>query len=186
MPIQNYKPEKKAEPKEDIQNKSQPEWNLKKSPILKGVIIGIIAVSIIFGGIFVSMYHSFVVTTSGMEPELQIFDLIRYDEIPFNEIKIGDVIVYYSPSEQDRVIVHRVVSIIDDDPLTLKAKGDARPTSIPGTDFPITEKEYIGRVDSITPGGGHISKVFTPPLNIVIIIVAFVTPIVIMKKREKN
>jgi len=177
---------KEAEPKKDIQYKTQPEWNLKKSPILKGVIIGIIAVSIIFGGIFVSMYHSFVVSTSGMEPELQIFDLIRYDEIPFNEIKIGDIIVYYSPSEQDKVIVHRVSAITNEDPLTIRTKGDARPTSIPGTDFPITKEEYIGKIVTIVPGGGHIAKVFAPPFNIIILVAAFVIPIVIMKIRERK
>jgi len=180
MPIQNYKPEKEEEPVK------KSEWSPKKSPILKGVIIGIIAVSIIFGGIFVSMYHSFVVSTSGMEPELQIFDLIRYDEIPFNEIKIGDIIVYYSPSEQDKVIVHRVSAITNEDPLTIRTKGDARPTSIPGMDFPITEEEYIGKVAYVIPQVGYVTRVLTPPFNIIILVAAFVIPIVIMKIRERK
>jgi len=162
------------------------EWNPKKSPTVKGIFIGIIMVSIIFGGIFVSMYHSFVVSSGGMAPELQIFDLIRYNEVPFKEIKINDIIVYYSPSEQDTVIVHRVAAILNEDPFTIRTKGDANPASIPGTDFPITEKEYIGKIVTIIHGGGHITKVFAPPFNIIILVAAFVIPIVIMKKRGKK
>ena len=48
-----------------------------------------------------------------------------------------------------RVIVHRVVSILDDNPKTIRTQGDANPGSIPGTDFPITEEEYIRKNCSI-------------------------------------
>jgi len=181
--LRKYDSDKKKE-NEPIQNK-EPEVSWKY-PILKGVIIGIIAVSIIFGGVYLSLSQSFVVSTSGMEPALEVFDLIRYNKVPFNEIKVGDIIVFYSPSEQDKVTVHRVDAIINEDPLTIRAKGDARPTSIPGTDYPITEEEYIGRIDSIFPGGGYISRVYTPSLSIFIIIVAFVIPIVIMRILEKR
>ena len=181
--LRKYDNDKKKE-NEPIQNK-EPEVSWKY-PILKGVIIGIIAVSIIFGGVYLILSQSFVVSTSGMEPALEVFDLIRSNKVPFNEIKVGDIIVFYSPSEQDKVTVHRVDAIINEDPLTIRAKGDARPTSIPGTDYPITEEEYIGRIDSIIPGGGYISRVYTPPLSIFIIIVAFVTPIDIMRILEKR
>jgi len=179
-PIQNNVPEK------EVELVKESEWSPKKSPTVKGIFIGVIVVSIIFGGMYLILSQSFVVSTSGMEPELQIYDLIRYNEVPFNEIQIGDIIAYYSPSEQDKVIVHRVAEITNEDPLTIRTKGDARPTSIPGMDFPITEDEYIGRIDTIVPGGGQISRVFVAPFNIIILIAAFVIPIVIMKIREQK
>ena len=65
---------------------------------------------------------------------------------PFEDIEVGDIIVFDRPSDHNRVIVHRVASILDDDPKTIRTKGDANPGSIPGTDFPITEEEYLGKV----------------------------------------
>ena len=42
---------------------------------------------------------------------------IKFDwHIPFEDIKVGDIIVFDRPSDHNRVIVHRVVSIMDDDP----------------------------------------------------------------------
>ena len=65
--------------------------------------------------------------------------------------------MFNRPSGHDRVIVHRVASIIEEDPRTLRTKGDANPASIPGTDFPITEKEYIGEVAYVIPQVGYIT-----------------------------
>ena len=82
-----------------------------------------------------------------MIPELQVHDIIVVQgNIPFEDIEIGDIIVFNRPSDHNKVIVHRVVTLLDDDPKTLRTKGDANTGSIPGTDFPITEEEYIGKV----------------------------------------
>ena len=51
---------------------------------------------------------------------------------------IGDIIVFDRPSDHDRVIVHRVESITNENPIELRTKGDANSASIPGTDYPIT------------------------------------------------
>ena len=67
------------------------------------------------------------------------------------------------------MIVHRVFSIVEEDPLTIRTKGDANPTSIPGTDFPITEEEYIGKVAYVIPQVGYVTRVLTPPINYIII-----------------
>ena len=87
----------------------------------------------------------------------------------FENVRVGDIIVFNRPSGQDRVIVHRVTSITNEDPFTIRTKGDANPTSIPGTDFPITEEEYIGKVAYVIPQVGYITRVLTPPINYIII-----------------
>lgn len=141
--------------------------------ILKDIIIVVIGVLIIWMGlrvVFGTENPFYVVSSGSMVPELQIFDvLVVQGNDPFESVKIGDIIVFNRPSGQDRVIVHRVTSITNEDPFTIRTKGDANPTSIPGTDFPITEEEYIGKVAYVIPQVGYITRVLTPPINYIII-----------------
>jgi len=141
--------------------------------IKKDIIIVVIGVLIIWMGLRVvsGTDNPFYVVSSGsMVPELQVYDvLVVNGHIPFVEIEVGDVIVFNRPSGQDRVIVHRVAAITDDDPFTIRTKGDANPTSIPGTDFPITEEEYIGKVATVIPQIGFITQILQPPINYIII-----------------
>src|SRR3972149_4168197 len=74
---------------------------------------------------------------SGMVPKGILKDIII--------VVIGDVIVFDRPEGQDRVIVHRVAAILNEDPYTIRTKGDANPASIPGTDFPIYSSSVIGK-----------------------------------------
>lgn len=141
--------------------------------ILKDIIIVVIGVLIIWMGlrvVFGTENPFYVVSSGSMVPELQIFDvLVVQGNDPFESVKIGDIIVFNRPSGQDRVIVHRVTSITNEDPFTIRTKGDSNPTSIPGTDFPITEEEYIGKVAYVIPQVGYITRVLTPPINYIII-----------------
>ena len=125
-----------------------------------------------------------------MTPELQVYDvLIVQGHEPFEDIEIGDIIVFNRPSDHNRVIVHRVVSITDDDPITLRTKGDSNSASIPGTDFPITQEEYIGKVEYVLPQVGYVTQLLKPPINYVIIAVVIgimVVKQITKKKKEKK
>ena len=97
--------------------------------------------------------------------------------------------MFNRPSDHNRVIVHRVASILDDDPKTIRTQGDANPASIPGTDFPITEEEYIGKVEHIIPQVGYVTQLLKPPVNYVIIAIVIGVMIIkqmIKKKDEKE
>ena len=141
--------------------------------IIKDIIIVAIGVLIIWMGlrvVFGTENPFYVVSSGSMVPELQVFDvLVVQGNDPFESVKVGDVIVFNRPQGQDRVIVHRVAAIIEQDPLTIRTKGDANPTSIPGTDFPITEEEYIGKVAYVIPQVGYVTRILTPPINYIII-----------------
>ena len=127
----------------------------------------------------------YVVASGSMIPELEVYDvLIVQGHEPFEDIEIGDVIVFNRPSDHDRVIVHRVVSILDDEPKTLRTKGDANPASIPGTDFPITAEEYIGKVVYTLPQVGYVTQLLKPPINYIII--AIVVGVMIVKQMAKR
>lgn len=154
------------------------------------VAIGVIVIWLSLQAVFGTQNPFYVVSSGSMIPELQVHDvLVVQGHIPFEEVKVGDVIVFERPAGHDRVIVHRVASIIDDNPKTIRTKGDANPASIPGTDFPITEAEYIGKVAYVIPQVGFVTRVLSPPINyiiIAIIIGAMIFKQITKKKNEKE
>ena len=126
----------------------------------------------------------YVVASGSMIPVLQVYDIIIIQgHEPFEEVQVGDIIVFDRPSDHNRVIVHRVQAILDEDPKTVRTQGDANPTWIRGTDYPITEEEYIGKVAYIIPQVGYIIQ--SP--NYIILIVMYVGIIfgVVLFKRQK-
>jgi len=166
----------------------------RKRGFVKDLMIVIIGVIIIWVGlqlIFGTSNPFYVVSSGSMVPKLQVFDvLVVQGHDPFETVEVGDVIVFNRPSGHDRVIVHRVVSIIDDDPLTftVRTKGDANPASIPGTDFPITEEEYIGKVQYVIPQVGYVTRILAPPINyiIIVIIIGIMVFKQFTKKKHRN
>jgi len=145
---------------------------LSKKIVQEITIIGvlILAVSLGLQVSFGTLTPFYVVASGSMMPNLQVNDLLVIQaNRAFAEVQTGDVIVYERPSDHDKVIVHRVASIIGDEPKTIRAKGDANPASIPGTDFPITETEYLGTVFFVIPQAGYVSQILQPPLNIAVI-----------------
>ena len=156
--------------------------------IIKDVMIVGIGVLVIWVGLqvaFGTQNPFYVVASGSMIPVLEVYDvLIVQGHEPFEEIKVGDIIVFNRPSDHNRVIVHRVDSVLDDDPRTLRTKGDANPAPIPGTDFPITAQEYIGKVVYTLPQVGYVTQLLKPPVNYVII--AVVIGIMVAKQMTKR
>ena len=161
---------------------------MAKRSISKGVIkdIAIVAIAVIV--IWIGLQAAFgtqnpfyVVASGSMIPALQVYDIIVIQgHQPFEEVQVGDIIVFDRPSDHNRVIVHRVESILSEDPLTIRTQGDANPSFIRGTDYPITEEEYIGKVAYVIPQVGYITQILKPPMNYIII--AIVIGIMIIKQ----
>lgn len=151
--------------------------------------IGMLALWIVVQVVFGTSSPFYVVSSGSMVPELMVFDmLVVQGNIPFSDIDVGDIIVFDRPSDHDRVIVHRVDTILVDDPKTLRTKGDANPNSIPGTDYPITEEEYLGKVVYVVPQIGYVTRILTPPINYIIIVIIIGVMIAnhfINKKKER-
>ena len=161
--------------------------------VVKDIIIVAVGVLVIWIGLqvaFGTQNPFYVVASGSMIPVLKVYDvLIVSGHEPFEEIEIGDIIVFDRPSDHNRVIVHRVVSIISEDPKTIRTQGDANSGSIPGTDYPITEEEYIGKVAYTLPQVGYVTQLLKPPINYVIIAVVIgimVAKQVLKKKNEKE
>lgn len=77
---------------------------------------------------------------------------------------------------------------MDDDPKTLRILGDANSASIPGTDFPITEEEYLGKVVYAIPQIGYVTEFLKPPLNYILMSVVIGIMVIkqITNKKTKN
>ena len=147
-----------------------------------------ICVAVIWIGLqayFGAVNPFYVVSSGSMYPQLAMYDIIVITgHTPFEGVKVGDIIVFDRPKDHDKVIVHRVVAVVDDDPKTLRTKGDNNQASIPGTDFPITEQEYVGTVVHVIPQVGYITKILQPPINYIII--AVIIGIMIIRQIAKK
>ncbi|HJW20346.1 MAG TPA: signal peptidase I [Candidatus Nitrosotalea sp.] len=158
-----------------------------KSGIVKDIIIVVIGIAIIWIGLRVAFGTEnpfYVVSSGSMIPNLQIFDVIVVQgHVTFDQLKVGDIIVFNRPAIHDKVIVHRVAEILNQDPRIIRTKGDANPGSIPGTDFPITKNDYIGKVVYVVPQIGYVTRILTPPINYIII--AVIVGIMLVKQFGK-
>jgi len=160
--------------------------------VIKDILIVVVGVLIIWLGLqiaFGTQNPFYVVASGSMIPVLQVYDVIIIQgHVPFEEIEIGNIIVFNRPSDHDRVIVHRVISITDDNPKTIRTQGDANNASIPGTDFPITEEEYIGKVEYTLPQVGYVTQLLKPPRNYIIIVIVVGVMIIkqMMQKKKKD
>ncbi|HVZ62302.1 MAG TPA: signal peptidase I [Candidatus Nitrosotalea sp.] len=158
-----------------------------KSGVVKDIIIVAVGIAIIWIGLRVAFGTEnpfYVVSSGSMIPNLEIFDVIVVQgHVNFDQLKVGDIIVFNRPDGHDKVIVHRVAEILNKDPLVIRTKGDANPGSIPGTDFPITKGDYIGKVVYVIPQIGYVTRILTPPINYIII--AVIVGIMLVKQFGK-
>ncbi len=142
--------------------------------IIKNVIVFVLGVLIV-----VSIYHYlesefhnpkpfFVIYDDTMAPALGVNDLVFIgDGQMFNNTKVGDMIVFNKPAGEDRIIVHRINEITSENgKRIIITKGDASPVSIPGIDFPVDSKNYIGKVKMVIP---RIGQLLVPPISYVIL-----------------
>ena len=67
-------------------------------------------------------YKNFVIVSGSMEPTIMKKDAIFIKEVPKSEINVNDIISF---NEDDVVVTHRVIEIINEDGITkYKTKGD--------------------------------------------------------------
>ena len=160
---------------------------------VKDIVIVVIGVAIVWLGLrfaFGTNNPFYVVSSGSMIPVLNVGDiLIVKDGNTFNSLKVGDIIVFNRPQGGDRVIVHRIIEISDRfGEKVIVTKGDANDGIIPGTDFPIREKDYIGTVAYTVPKIGLVLKYLNPPVNYIIIagIIGILIYTNIKKKNDKK
>ena len=162
---------------------------------IKYVIIIAVGITIILLGIWFAfgMSNPFYVVASGsMIPNLNINDFVIVSHnVPFNGLKVGDIIVFKTYGTDDagqhETIVHRVAEIVTDPSngqRVIRTKGDANPDSIPGVDYPIFQPLYIGKVVYVIPKFGVITNIFHPPTNYIMIGIILIVLIYYLRKKR--
>lgn len=156
------------------------EQKTKLPVAVRDIIIVVAGVAIVWLGlrlIFDTNNPFYVVSSGSMIPVLNVNDvLVVRNGGSWDTLKVGDIIVFDRPDGQDRVIVHRIAEIRENSAgdRVMRTKGDANPASIPGTDYPISKEDYIGKVVYVLPGAGMITKIISPPVNYIIIAIILV------------
>ena len=171
---------------------------------IKYVIIAVIGIAIFWIGIrFVFGVNNpfYVVASESMVPKLKVGDLLLVQHASasspspssFNNLKIGDIIVFKSPgvredTGQPEVIVHRIkqIYITPHGERILRTQGDANPHSIYLIDYPILSNNYIGKVVLIVPGVGLVARAISPPVNYILIAIILVILFFLIFKRSKD
>ena len=163
---------------------------IRSLKILVFIIVPLTVLGSIIAAIFTLGIPSkfYVVVSESMLPTLRTGDAILISSnndtcSNFDCLKIGDIIVFEpssqtSDSRSGKIIVHRVAAIGFDagDQRVIRTKGDANPHSIQSVDYPVTEKQYVGKVIHIIPFVGItlmyldlLARVFIQPIFYIII-----------------
>jgi signal peptidase I len=144
------------------------------------VVFIVVAAQLVVGSAF-GTSPVYVVVSGSMIPTLEIGDLVVTQSVPFDAIKVGDVIIYIPPNGQGgcfgETIVHRVVAMTTQGLIT---QGDNRASNPvpdePGRWPPVTAACVSGKVILTVPYLGLVSMIIPPPFNylLVILILVFV------------
>ncbi|HEX9319773.1 MAG TPA: signal peptidase I [Nitrososphaeraceae archaeon] len=94
----------------------------------------------------------YVARSGSMEPYFYPDDMLLVsNSTAFNDVRIGDVIVFKKPADNSISIIARIIDIQTDSvgQRIITTKGDNNPSPILGTDFRIKKDNYIGKVISV-------------------------------------
>lgn len=109
----------------------------------------------------------FSVQTGSMTPSINKGDLVAVNRVPANQLAVGDVITYVSPSNPKKTITHRVVAAPSPQSgSTITTKGDANPT----TDKPFSPKYVLGKVRFNAPYAGYGVDFVRKPVGLAVLI----------------
>jgi|SaaInlStandDraft_7_1057024.scaffolds.fasta_scaffold168973_1 hypothetical protein len=157
----------------------KPKRNIRKSPIFKGVIIGIISVFVLMSILFIVSDKTYFMINDGMNPIVKKSDLVHYIETPMNELVPNDIIFY---DNSGKIMIHKVVRIIEYSPIVIEVKNE-----ISSKVHQVTEDQYIGKLDHIKGNfGEYAPKLLNSYMTLIYPVIAFILPIIIMKIRAQN
>lgn len=100
-------------------------------------------------------YHTLTMLTGSMAPLINPGDVVVTLPVPTSEIKVGDIITYHIPVEDQRVETHRVTELTGnaDGSIVVQTKGDANngvdpwlaTISTPTVDRQVATVPYVGQ-----------------------------------------
>jgi len=149
--------------------------------IVNGVIIGIIAV-VIFGLVYYTIaFDSVSMADDKLSPLIKKGDLVHYDSVRIDEIKINDLVVYNTGSS---IRISKVTT--EAGTATAFDRSRIKVTDAYGTEYEI-QSLTVEKVSYVIPNGAYILKeILEPPKGIWVFIIIFISPMIIMKLRERG
>ena len=170
----------KSNPKKQVRYNSSKNTikQLKKIFPKKALVIGILSVVVVFGVAHILTYNTMMMDGSAMWPTIKNSDLIRYDNTDFNDIVVGDIIIYERDYSTHKFWVHNVIEIGQNDHVITQNEEKSNRHYVPS-------HEYVGKVVSIT-GGGELFRIFQGSSFYLLITVAIFTPIIIIWNNNRR
>jgi signal peptidase I len=74
-----------------------------------------------------------------MQPTIRVGATVSYEQVPYSELKVDDIIVFKRPGD-NALIIARITHILAEG---LETKGDNNPDPYP---YNITATEYVGKI----------------------------------------
>jgi signal peptidase len=98
-----------------------------------------------------------VVLTGSMAPALAPDDMLIVERISAGEMRVGDIVSFAAPGQQDVVITHRVrgLAAAPGGGLAVETRGDANNTSERWT---IPRDGVVARVEAVVPALGSLTR----------------------------
>lgn len=110
---------------------------------------------------------AFIVMSGSMEPDIKTGSIVITKSINPNDLKIGDVVAYNSPSNAKENILHRIISIKSTNPLIFKTKGDNN--NIPDN-WDLMSVGVLGKEIFVIPYIGYFAGFIKSPIGFIIFI----------------
>ncbi len=109
-------------------------------------------------------YESYVVLSGSMEPALQVGDLSVVGAVRPEDLRVGDIISYRTPSRPNTVVTHRLVGIGTNAAgrLAFETRGDANDST---DQVDVDAEAVLGRVAYAVPKVGYLVDFAKRPLG---------------------
>ncbi|MHB8567891.1 MAG: signal peptidase I [Nitrososphaerales archaeon] len=172
-------------------------------------LIPIVAIVVGYGGIIVytgEWYPFTIVIGPSMQPTILPGSVAVIEKVPFNQLKIGDIIVFepqeallfscQSTTSNSLIretnipcfVIHRIVKITNESNgnMTVETKGDNNGYSIPLIDTGINSSMYIGKVVLQFPVAGYITTSPTNEIIAFVILAALATQVLFERRQNQK
>jgi len=147
--------------------------------IVNGVIIGIIAVVIFYVVGLTISDQAVMMSGNKLSPMIKDGDLVRYEKVAITEIKRNDMVVYYEGSYR--------ISKVTKTGIDTYSGPQIEVTDAAGFKHVINNVQYQGKVSSVIPNAGYIlNYALGFPNGLWLYIIIFISPMIIMKIRERS
>ncbi len=160
---------------------------------LSAIVLALFLFSAVDFAMGVPPFYVVADNPSSMSPTINYGWVVMIYKVPFQQLHVGDIIVFNDPRGNPDVIVHRIISANScNGQLCFLTKGDNNQTNPTPDPWNVTQSYYIGKVIAIIPYLGYITPALWGfrgltallPVTFVILLIALL--LAVKKMLESN